>query len=153
MRVFEFSLGRVLDLRKQVEKEKARTVAEARRRSEEAESARENLAQVQRAGRARLAEAHKTGGSIGQLRNMEFVLERMEGHLRQAEEDCREADRSLVESVKHYTQAFKDRSTLDRLRSRRLEEWRTEESRRDQKDMDEIAVTRHGRMASESSGA
>jgi flagellar FliJ protein len=153
MKVFQFSLGRVLDLRKQVEKERARTVAEARRRSDEAESARQNLAQVQRAGRARLAEAHRVGGSIGQLRNMEFVLERMEGHLRQAEEDCREADRSLVESMKSYTEAFRERSTLDRLRSRRLEEWRTEESRREQKDMDEIAVTRHGRMASGSTGA
>lgn len=153
MKVFRFSLGRVLDLRKQVEKERARTVAEARRRSDEAESARQNLAQVQRAGRARLAEAHRVGGCIGQLRNMEFVLERMEGHLRQAEEDCREADRSLVESMKSYTDAFRERSTLDRLRSRRLEEWRTEESRREQKDMDEIAVTRHGRMASGSTGA
>jgi len=153
MKVFQFSLGRVLDLRKQVEKERARTVAEARRRSDEAESARQNLAQVQRAGRARLAEAHRVGGSIGQLRNMEFVLERMEGHLRQAEEDCRKADRSLVESMKSYTEAFRERSTLDRLRSRRLEEWRTEESRREQKDMDEIAVTRHGRMASGSTGA
>jgi flagellar FliJ protein len=153
MKVFEFSLGRVLDLRKQVEKEKARTVAEARRRSDEAESARKNLAKVQRAGRAKLAEAHKAGGSIGQLRNMEFVLERMEGHLRHAEEDCRDADETLLESMRHYTEAFKERSTLDRLKSRRLEEWRTEASRREQKDMDEIAVTRHGRLASGSTGA
>jgi len=152
MKVFEFSLGRVLDLRKQVEKEKARTVAEARRRSDDAENAREDLAKVQRAGRAKLAEAHRIGGCIGQLRNMEFVLERMEGHLRHAEADCREADETLMESMRHYTEAFRERSTLDRLKSRRLEEWKTEASRREQKDMDEIASTRHGRLASESTG-
>jgi len=153
MKVFQFSLGRVLDLRKQVEKEKARTVAEARRRSDDAQCARQNLAQVQKVGRAKLAEANRTGGYIGQLRNIEFVLEHMEGHLRRAEEDCREADQSLVESMEHFTEAFKERSTLDRLRSRRLKEWKTEVGRREQKDMDEIAVTRHGRLASDSTGA
>ena len=148
MRVFQFSLGRVLDLRRQVEKEKARSVAEARRRSDAAESAREDLAEIQRAGRAQLAEAHRLGGAIGVLRNMEFVLEQMEGHLRQAEEVCREADESLTESVKVYTEAFRERSTLDRLKTRRLEEWKVEEGRKEQKDMDELAITRHGRLAS-----
>lgn len=153
MKVFQFSLGRVLDLRKQVEKEKARGVAEARKRSDEAENARDSLDQVRRSGRAKLAEAHKKGGSIGNLRNMEFVLERVEGHLRMAEEDCRDADTSLVESMQNYTDAFRERSTLDRLRSRRLQEWKTEVNRREQNDMDEIAATRHGRMATESTGA
>ena len=153
MKVFQFSLGRVLDLRKQVEKEKARTMSEARRRSDAAENARDSLDQVRRSGREKLAEAHKKGGSIGNLRNIEFVLERVEGHLRQAEEDCREADKGLVDSMENYTEAFRERSTLDRLKSRRLEEWKTEVSRREQNDMDEIAATRHGRMASESPGA
>lgn len=153
MTAFRFRLGRVLDLRRQVEKEKARHVAEARRRSEDARLARENLSEVQRMGRAELAEAHRVGGSIGHLRNMELVLEAMENQLREAEKLSQEADESLLESVARYTEAFKARRTLDQLRDRRLEEWRTEESRREQKDMDELAITRHSRLASESSGA
>ncbi len=153
MRVFRFSLGRVLDLRRQVEKEKARSVAVARKNSDEAQTARQDLAEIQRAGRVQMAEAHRLGGSIGHLLNMEFVLEQMEGHLRQAEEVCREADETLLETVKGYTEAFKDRSTLDRLRDRRMEEWKTEESRREQKDMDELAITRHGRLAPGPMGA
>ncbi len=153
MRVFQFSLGRVLELRKQVEKEKARSVAEARMRSEEAEAARKDLAEIQQAGRARMAEAHRLGGSIGQLRNMEFILERMESHLKLAEENCREAHECLEESVKHYNRAFQERSTLDRLRDRRWEEWKTEEGRREQKDLDELAITRHGRLATGPLGA
>lgn len=153
MAPFNFRLGRVLDLRRQVEQEKARSVAEARRRSDQAEAARTTLAEIQKAGRAEVARAHRAGGSIGHLRNLELVLEAMEGQLKRAEEDCREADKSLVESVKHYSEAFKERRTLDQLRSRRLEEWKAEESRREQKDMDEVAITRHGRLAAESSGA
>lgn len=153
MTAFHFRLGRVLDLRRQVEKEKARGVAEARRRSERAREARELLSEIQQMGRAELAEAHRAGGSIGHLRNMELVLEAMECHLEEAEKESHEADRSLVESMAHYTEAFKERRTLDHLRDRRFEEWRTEEARREQKDMDELAITRHGRLASESPGA
>ena len=153
MSAFRFRLGKVLDLRKQMEKEKARTVAEARRRSDQAEEARETLFEIQQAGRAKVVEAHRVGGSIGHFQNMELVLEAMEGHLDRAEEDCRDADKSLVESLKQHTEAFKERRTLDHLRNRRMEEWKTEEIRREQKDMDELAIIRHGRLASESTGA
>lgn len=153
MTAFHFRLGRVLDLRRQVEKEKARGVAEARHRSDQAREAREILSEIQRMGRAELAEAHRAGGSIGHLRNMELVLEAMESHLEEAERESQEADRSLLDSMARYAEAFKERRTLDQLRDRRLEEWRTEKSRREQQDMDELAITRHGRLASESSGA
>lgn len=150
---FHFSLGRILDLRRQVEKEKARSVASARRRSEEARRAWEDLAEIQRAGRHAMADAHQAGGSIGQLRNMDFVLEQMAGKLENAQERRQEADEHLVESMKNYTEALRDRKSLDRLRSRRLKEWKTEENRREQKDIDELAVTRFGRLAPDSPGS
>jgi len=153
MTAFHFRLGRVLDFRRQVEKEEARGVAEARRMSDEAREAQENLTEIRRMGRAELAEAHRNGGSIGHLRNMELVVEAMESQLQEAEKMSEEAEEKLMESMTRYTQAFKERRTLDQLRSRRLEEWKAEESRRQQKDMDELAITRHSRLASESSGA
>jgi len=150
---FHFSLGRVLELRRQVETEKARSVASARRRSDEARKAWEDLAEVQRAGRHAMSEAHQAGGSIGQLRNMEFVLEQMAGKLENAQERRQAADEHLVESMKNYVEALRDRKSLDRLRRRRLEEWKTEENRREQKDIDELAVTRFGRLAPDPSGS
>jgi flagellar FliJ protein len=144
MKIFRFSLAKVLDLRERTEREKAKSVADARQESDSARQAKESLEEIQRKGRARLAEAHQAGGAIGLLRNMEFVLEKMEGHLKEADEVCQKADESLVESVKEYQQAFKERDTLDRLKTRRMEEWKVEEGRRQQKDLDEIAVTRHG---------
>ncbi len=149
---FHFSLGRLLDFRRNQEEERARSLAEARRRSEAARRAREDLVEVQKAGRASLAEAHRAGGSIGVLRNMEFVLERMEHHLKAADTVCQEADESLVESVKHYTTAFRERHSLDRLRDRRMAEWQLEENRREQNEIDEVAITRHGRLTSDPSG-
>jgi flagellar FliJ protein len=152
MKIFRFSLAKVLDLRERAEKEKAKSVADAREKSDSAREVKESLEEIQREGRAKLAEAHKAGGTIGLLRNMEFVLEKMEDHLKEAEEVCQTADEGLVESVKEYQQAFKERDTLDRLKARRMEEWKQEEGRREQKDLDEIAVTRHSRRSPESQG-
>jgi flagellar FliJ protein len=152
MRVFHFSLGKLLDVRKTQEQQKATTLAHARKESDSARRAREDLVEIQQAGRARLAEAHRVGGSIGVLKNMEFLLERMEDQVREADEVVREADERLVESVRHYTQAVRDRNSLDRLKDRRMEEWRVEEGRREQKEIDEIAVTRHGRRVLETPG-
>lgn len=152
MRVFHFSLGRLLDFRKSEERKKAQSLAHARQESDSARRAWEDLVQLQQAGRAKLAEAHRNGGSVGILRNMEFLLEQVEEHVRAAGEVSREADEKLVESVKHYTEAVRERNSLDRLKDRRMKEWKVEEGRREQKEIDEIAISRHGRRSLETSG-
>ena len=152
MRVFQFSLGRLLDFRRHEEEQRAQTLADARRKSDSAKKARQDLVEIQQAGRSKLADAHRNGGSIGVLRNMEFVIERMEDHVKEAEQVCQEADEKLVESVKDYTKAAQERHSLDCLKDRRMEEWKVEEGRREQKEIDEVAITRHGRRALETPG-
>jgi flagellar FliJ protein len=152
MSAFRFSLGRLLDLRKNEERQRATTVARAREESESARKAREDLVEIHRAGREKVAEAHRIGGAVGVLRNMELLLERVEDQVKDADQICQETDERLVESIKDYTVAVRERHSLDRLRDRRMEEWRVEEARKDQKEMDEVAITRHGRRALEAPG-
>jgi len=152
MRVFHFSLGRLLDFRRHEEQQRAQTLAAARRTSDSAQKARQDLVEIQQAGRSKLADAHRNGGSIGVLRNMEFVLERMEDHVKEADQECEEADEKVVESVKDYTKAAQNRHGLDCLKDRRMEEWKVEEGRREQKEIDEVAITRHGRRVLDSPG-
>jgi flagellar export protein FliJ len=152
MKVFRFSLGRILDFRRNEEQQRAQSLASARRQSDSAQRARQDLVEIQQAGRAKLADAHRTGGSIGILRNMEFVLERMEEHVQDADQVCQRADEDLVESVKHHAEAVRERHSLDCLRDRRMQEWRIEEGRREQKEIDEVAITRHGRRVLDSPG-
>ncbi len=148
MTAFPFSLSKVLDYRRHLEQEEARSLVLARKTAAAAHQARQNLEEIQAQGRAKLAEAHNVGGSVGQIRNMEFVLSRLEGHLESADVECRKADEGVVERVKTYVEALKERQTLDKLRDRRLEEWKVQEGRREQKVMDEVAVTRHERLSS-----
>jgi flagellar protein FliJ len=149
---FGFSLSKVLDFRRHQEHEQARSLAQARTEAEAAHQARRDLERIQAEGRAKLATAHNMGGSVGQMRNMEFILGRMEDHLREAQAECQRADEGVVERVKTYVEALKQRQILDKLRERRLEEWKVGEGRREQKIMDEVASNRHGRTRSAQAG-
>lgn len=152
MTAFGFSLSKVLEFRRHVEQKEARSLVEARNEAAAAHQARVDLEEIQARGRAKLAKAHNAGGSVGQIRNMEFVLNRMEDHLKDADAVCQEADEGVVERVKVYVDALQRRQMLDKLRDKRFEEWKVDEGRRDQKDMDEIALTRHGRVGPEKVG-
>jgi len=147
MSAFRFSLNRLLDLRRDEERRRATHVASARKESDSAKRAREDLVEIRKAGRAKVAEAHMIGGAVGVLRNMELLMERVEEQVEEADKVCQEVDDRLVESIKDYSVAVRERHSLDRLKDRREEEWKIEESRKDQKEIDEIAVMRFGRRA------
>ena len=145
MAAFRFKLQSVLDLRQKVEKESAAGLARARQDADEARQAREDLETLRDAGRARLIQAHGAGGPVGHLQNLALVVQSVDAHVEHADDLCREADERVVESVKAFHEAFQQRRSIDQLRTRRLEEWRTEQSKSEQKTMDEVALTRHGR--------
>jgi len=154
MAAFRFKLQPVLDLRQQAEKESARGLARARTEAERARSAREDLEAVRDAGRTRLAQAHGAGGPVGHLQNLALVVGSLDAHIAAAEDACRSADERVVESMKTFQEALKQRMSIDHLRTRRLDQWRAEQTKTEQKTMDEVALSRHGRgRATGSDGA
>jgi flagellar FliJ protein len=145
MAAFRFRLQPVLDLRAHEERQSAEGLAKARVGADEARRAREDLEALREAGRVRLSQAHGTGGPVGHLQNLAMVVGSVDAHVEAAHDQCRQADEHVVESVKAFQQAFRQRRSIDQLRERRLEEWRTEQNRSEQKTMDEVALTRHGK--------
>ena len=145
MKRFRFRLQKVLDLRAAVEKEKAGKLAEARRNAAEARRARDDLESVRNAGREVLTSSHGSGGSVGHLLNLEYVLEKMESYLAEADAACAAADEDVESTLKEYHEASQERRTLDQLREKRLEVWKKEANRQEQKAIDEVAITRFGR--------
>lgn len=145
MNAFRFKLDPVLALRERQEKDSAAGLARARRDQDAAQRARSDLEAAVEAGRSRLARAHGAGGPAGHLQNLALVVGTVGDHLRAADQRCREAEERVVESMKDFHHAFRKRRTLERLRAKRIEEWRCEQDRGEQKTMDEVALTRHGR--------
>ena len=152
MAAFRFRLQPVLDLRAQEEQQSAQGLAMARVEADEARRAREDLESLREAGRVRLAQAHGSGGPVGHLQNLAMVVGSVDAHVEAAHDQCRVADERVVESVKAFHEAFRQRRSIDQLRERRFEEWRTEQNRTEQKTMDEVALTRHGKGPTTSTG-
>ena len=142
---FRFRLQTVLDLRERKELESAKGLVDARTEAEVARKAREDLAAVREAGRTLLSDAHGAGGAVGHLQNMAYVLGRVDQQIEDAQAVCQQADEHVVEKMKSYHVAFQERKTIDRLKERKLDQWRAEEIKHERKTMDEVALTRHGR--------
>lgn len=145
---FKFRLQSVLELREQGEKDSAVQLAKARLDAESAVRAKELLETARASGATDLARAHGAGGSAGHMRNLSYVLEKVDDQIRAADEACQAADEAVAEQLEHYRKALRDRKTMEGLRDRRLDQWRIEEVRSEQKTMDDVAITRHGRSGS-----
>jgi flagellar protein FliJ len=145
MASFRFRLQPVLELREQQERESAVGLARARSEAEIARQAKDDLEALRDAGRARLAQAHGSGGPVGHLQNLAYVVDQVDGQIEHADAACRKADEQVVESMKAFHEAFQLRRSIDQLRTRRLEQWRWDQNRTEQKTMDEVALSRHGR--------
>lgn len=147
MSAFRFRLQTVLDVRQKQETESAAGLARARQDAELARMAREDLEALRDAGRARLMQAHGAGGRVGHLQNLAMVVQSVDDRVNDADDVCRQADERVVESVKAFHQAFQERRSIDQLKTRRMEEWHSQQNKTEQKTMDEVALTRHVRDA------
>lgn len=142
---FRFPLEKVLEIRLEEEQRQARIVADARRDARAAREAVQNLEALKSASRERIRAAHDAGRAVGQIKNLEWIVQRMEGELQDAESRARDADETVTRCLADFHQAIQDRQSLDRLKDRRREQWATETRVQEQKDMDEVALSRYVR--------
>lgn len=139
---FRFPLEKVLEMRMEEEQRQARIVADARRDARAAREAVRNLEALKDASRERIRAAHDTGRAVGQIQNLEWIVERMDGELKNAESRARDADETVSRCLEDFNRAVRERQSLDRLKDRRREEWAEEARNRERKDMDEVALSR-----------
>ncbi|MDF1504972.1 flagellar export protein FliJ [Roseisolibacter sp. H3M3-2] len=138
--MFRFKLQRVLDLRARKERDAATALAAAQA---EAEAAREAQRRLE-ATRAELAQQATPGAapSVGALRNLGFLLERLDEQVAGAAEASATAAGAVSAREDALRAAFRDRRTLDRLKEKHEGAWRAGEIAQDRALMDEIALTR-----------
>jgi flagellar FliJ protein len=140
---FNFRLQKVLDLRLWKEQERAGQLSVARHEMAEAARALEHLSAVRTASRNLIATAHGVGGTVGHLRNLRQVLGQLDAQIAEAAGRREAAEANVQTSLSDFTEAFRERRILERLRERQEEASREEENQAERKEMDELAVTRH----------
>lgn len=157
MNDFDFRLEKVLELRTDREREMASKLADAMRRVDEVHERKRHLAARREAARDRMSELQGAGdgdggGSAGDMQSLSIVVERIEDRLREVERELVVAREEMNARMEDFEEALQERQVIERLRKRRLKEWREEKVRAERKRMDEIAINRHGSDSTISSG-
>jgi flagellar export protein FliJ len=142
--MFRFRLQRVLDLRARKERDAATALATAQAAADAAREAERRLqeARAELAAQAAPDAAPDAAPSVGALRNLSFLLERLDEQVAGAAEAAALAAGAVSEHEDALHAAFRDRRTLDRLKEKHEGAWRAGEVAQDRAQMDEIALTR-----------
>lgn len=141
--MFRFRLQRLLDLREAHERTRATEVARAEATCETARAALAELEAARDHGRERLNAAASGAGTVGEIRNLVFVLEQMDRQVAGAASAMYAAEGVAEAARRELHEAHVERRVLDRLRDRHEAGWREAEVSADRQAMDAIALTRH----------
>ena len=101
-----------------------------------------DLEAVHQMGRERLVAAHGSGGTVGQLRNLSFVLDHIDRQVADAAGTVRQAEAVAERMRQALGEAHVERRVIDKLRDRHRNEWQEAESQADRALMDDIALSR-----------
>jgi flagellar FliJ protein len=152
MRSFRFGLQKVLELREEEEQNRARALADAERRAEEARRQLDYVRQIRAEEAEKLMRAHTEGCSVGQLRNLGQVIEQLTARVEHAEERYDEAAAVVRSTREELVSAMQDRRVMDQLRDRKHDAWRLALRGAESKQMDELAIGMYQRREKDGTG-
>lgn len=144
MKRFTFRLERVRELRERAERTQAAELGAAmrteRQRREALAAAQSALAEA-----AQQAAGAATGTALpaGALRNLELAREAASRQVDAAGERLAEARQRTEQEQQKYGDTRRDLRVVERLKEKRLDAWREEATRDEQKTIDGVALRRH----------
>lgn len=106
-----------------------------------------SLQAVRDDGRTKLLSPAGSQGTVGQLRNLAFVVEQLDRQVDSATTAMNVAESAAAAVRQDLSAAHVERRVLDRLRDRHQADWRGAESQADRQTMDSIALTRFTQRA------
>lgn len=142
---FTFRLQRVLELRERHEEAAQARLAEETAQAAAAHATVRELAAVRAAGAEALTAAQATPTSVGQLRAFAFAIDQMDARLALAGQQVAAAEQRVTVAQGELAEAFRARHAITRLRDRAHDAWRTETTLAEQREMDELALSRYVR--------
>jgi flagellar export protein FliJ len=149
MSEFRFRLQKVLELRERLARESATRLAAARSEADRAMSLMKELEEARERGVEKAGETMNGNPSAGELQRIALLIEQLDEHLEAAQTAHREAGEKVTDLAGAFERAFTERQVIERLRARKLADWRETEERADQANMDAVALTQHTRRTNE----
>jgi len=141
---FAFRLERLRELRERAERDRAAELGAAMR---EEQDHREQLARaraaLERVGEQAANAADGGATTAGMLRNVGLVRDVAGDHVDLVSRSLEAASARVDEERERWGEARRDLRVLEKLKERRLGDWRAESSRAEQKETDEVARDHH----------
>ncbi|MEP7344000.1 MAG: flagellar export protein FliJ [Gemmatimonadaceae bacterium] len=141
--MFKFPLQRLLELRELREQAMARDLANARDVADAQREQHDTLATARDSAQIRVSSAASQGPTIGELVSLTYAATQLGERTDAAREQTEVAEANVEGRLLALTSAAKDRQMLDRLRSKRLGEYRADAAQLERTTMDAIALSRH----------
>jgi flagellar FliJ protein len=143
MKQFQFRLERLLELRAQHERGRAKELATA---AQVEEGKKKALKQANERLDVLSEQMEKIEGRItpaGTLRSLALTVEAAMTDISHAEKSHDVASKSLETEHQRFAEANRDRRVLERLKEVRQATWHVDASRAEQRDEDESAINQH----------
>ena len=141
--MFKFPLQRLLELRELREQAMARELVNARNVADAQREQHDALAAARDSGQAHVSQAASQSSTVGHLVSLSYAVTQLSERTDAAHEQTLAADAKVEGRLEELTSAAKDRQILDRLRSKKLDEYRADIAHIERTTMDAIALTRH----------
>lgn len=145
MKRFAFRLERLRELRERAEREQA-AVLGAAMRAEQRE--RDGLARAQRDYERLGDEIGRTAGAAplpaGLLDGLGLARDAAGARIDAAANAVEQANARVVEEQERYGEKRRDLRVVEKLKEKRLETWKDDVSRAEQKEVDDVALRRRG---------
>jgi flagellar FliJ protein len=144
---FVFKLEALLAIRKRREEEANIVLAGARARLNAARDFLEDLKERRRASFAEFKDKRARGDLLAmELQMWHKYLDFAEKEIEKAECVVEQLAQEVASALRAAEKAMKDRKSVEKLRERRLEQYKMELQAAEQKILDEIAITRYRRQ-------
>lgn len=146
---FIFSMQNLLDMKEKLEEQAKNNYSQANMRLMEAEEELRRL-------RDRVAEAQEllrleieSSLDVRSIRSRENAIEILRMYVRQQEFVVLQRQKDVEAARELLNEAMKERKTYEKLRERAFEEFKLEENRKEQKEIDELVSYRFGAVIKE----
>jgi flagellar export protein FliJ len=139
MKRFTFGLERLLWLRSQFEKDEARALRLAKLEEEERRAALERAESRLGEFGAQIVDASERTATAGTLHVMGMTIQAAARDLDAAAESHRESVEGVAGAERRFDVKRQERRVVEKLRQHREAEWKEEESRVEQREMDGLA--------------
>jgi len=141
---FIFPLQNILNMKEKLEEQAKNDYSRANMRLQEAEEELQVLVNRKKEAEGILKEKMLATLNVEEIRMRENNIEILKMYIRQQMLVIKQREKEVEVAREHLNEAMKERKTYEKLREKAFDEFKVEENKKEQKEIDELVSYRYG---------